>query len=240
MHVQGDDLGLEALREPLLRVRLARQDWEHDPEFVPAEQVLRLLRRARESGNDRRVGLFTETLSRRLLKLAKGFAQRSGVYPGLIGDLDQAAEELSQFVWECLVSRPKDAAYGENYFGQLFKRRALDFQKRLVAKKRKLQVSLDAMDHSPEDDDPEKTLREVAGLREETTPAEALEKKQEYAQVAARLQAILTKNEHSVFVMLHVNEMSVKDVAVALGVTPRTINNYKNAALEKIRKEFDQ
>jgi DNA-binding NarL/FixJ family response regulator len=38
--------------------------------------------------------------------------------------------------------------------------------------------------------------------------------------------------------MLFVDEMLVKDIALALDVTTRTVNNYKNAALKKVQKEF--
>ena len=238
MHTEEPDSAIEALDEPTLRARLARKDWEHDPLFVPDERIFRLFRRAREKGDEGRIGMLTRVLSKRLLGLAKGFAVRSGIYPGNIGNLDQAAEELSQYVWDCLIKRPADAAHAEESFGQLFKRRALDFQRRLLAKKRNLQDSLDAMAHSPDDDDPEKTVREVSALRQSATPADALESKQEHAQIATRLQAILTKAEHYVYVMLNVEEMPVKDIAVALGVTTRTVNNYKNAALEKVQKEF--
>lgn len=237
-HVQEPDSALEALDEPSLRSRLARTDWEHDSLYVSDEQVFRLFGGARASGDKGRIGLLSRVLSKRLLRLAKAFAVRSGVYPGNIGNLDQAAEELAQYVWECLVTRPGDAAHAEKLFGQLFKRRALDFQRRLLAKKRNCQESLDAMEYSPDDDDPEKTIRIVAALRQEATPEDAFEIKQRHAQVAARLQAILTKKEHSVYVMLFVDEMPVKDIASALGVTTRTVNNYKNAALEKVQKEF--
>ena len=56
-----------------------------------------------------------------------------------------------------------------------------------------------------------------------------------------RLQAVLTKQEFFVYTMLFVDEMPVKDIAVALGVSTRTINTYKNTALDKVaemRKEF--
>ncbi|MFM0298248.1 MULTISPECIES: RNA polymerase sigma factor [Paraburkholderia] len=240
MHVQEPDAALEALDDLSLRTRLARGDWEHDILYVSDEQVFRLFGRARASGHKGRIGLLSGVLSKRLLGLAKGFALRSGIYPGVIGNLDQAAEELSQYVWECLVSRPGDAAHAEKLFGQLFKRRALDFQRRLLAKKRKCQDSLDAMEHSADDDDPDKTIREVAGLRQAATPADALEIKQRHVQVANRLQTILTKEEHFVFVMLHVDEMQVKDIAATLGVTVKSVNNYKNRALAKIEKEFKQ
>lgn len=240
MDTQVPDSALEALPDSVVRTRLARTDWKCDPEFVSDEQLFRLFRRAKDAGNQGRIGMFSGVLSRRLLALARGFAVRSGIYPQNIGDLNQASEELSQYVWECMVTRPKDAAHAEKLFGQLFKRRALDFQRRLLAKKRKLQVSLDAMDHSPDDEDPEKTVREVTALRQDATPADSLETKQEYAQVVAQLQAILTKNELSTYVMLNVEEMQVKDVARALGVSTKTINNYKNATRAKIRKEFKQ
>lgn len=240
MDTQQTDADVEALPDPGLRARLARTDWERDPEFVPDEQVFRLFRRAREVGDKGRMGLLSRTLSQRLLKLAKGFAVRSGIVPGILGDLDQAAAELSQYVWECLVTRPGDAAHAEKLFGQLFKRRALDFQRRLLSKKRKLQDSLDAMDNAPGDDDPEKTVREVVGLRQDATPFDTLERRQTYAEVAARLQTILTKKEHATFVMLFVDEMQVKEVAAALGVSTRMVNSYKNAALGKTRKEFKQ
>lgn len=238
MRVQESDSALEALDESSLCARLARTNWEHDSLYVSDEQVFRLFGGARASGDKGRIGLLSRVLSKRLLRLAKAFAVRSGVYPGNIGNLEQAAEELAQYVWECLVTRPGDAAHAEKLFGQLFKRRALDFQRRLLAKKRNCQESLDAMEHSPDDDDPEKTIRIVTALRQEATPENALEIKQRHAQVATRLQAILTKEEHFVYVMLFVDEMPVKDIASALGVTTRTVNNYKNAALEKVQKEF--
>lgn len=238
MHVQEPDSTLAALDEHSLRARLARADWECDALYVSTEQVFRLFSRARATGDKGRIGVLSGVLSRRLLGLAKAFAVRSGIYPGNIGDLSQAAEELAQYVWECLITRPGDAAHAEKLFGQLFKRRALDFQRRLLAKKRKYQESLDAMEHTPDDDDPEKTIRVIAALRQEVTPEHILEIKQWHAQVAAQLQTILSKVEYSVYVMQFVDEMPVKDIALALGVTPRTVNNHKNAALEKVRKEF--
>lgn len=241
MHTREPESAVEALDDRSLLTRLTRTDWEHDPLFISDEQVFRMFRRARDAGNESRLGMLSRVLSRRLLSLAKGFAVRSGIYPGSIGNLDQAAEELSQYVWECLVTRPGDAAHAEKLFGQLFKRRALDFQRRLLAKKRNLQDSLDAMDRSDEDDDPDKTIRKVSALRQPATPADALATKEEHAQVVARLQVLLTQQELFVYTMLYVEEMLVKDIATALGVTPRTVNTYKNSALdkvEKMRKEF--
>ena len=233
------DSALEGLDDQSLRARLLRNDWKDDSQYIKTEQVFRLFTRARISQNQERLGLLSDVLSRRLLVLAKGFASRSGIISGNSSNLEQAAEELSQFVWECLLSRPNDAEHAEKYFGQVFKRRALDFQRTFLAKKRKLQSSLeDAMAYSIDDDDPEKTIREVISLREHTTPDDALQAKQEYALVATRLQAILTAREYSVYVLLNIEEMKVKDVATALNVTTRTINNDKNSALDKIQKEF--
>ncbi|OOW83419.1 hypothetical protein Xvtw_16500 [Xanthomonas campestris pv. vitiswoodrowii] len=163
--------------------------------------------------------------------MSKGFAVQSSIYPGNIDNLNQAAEEISQFVWECLITRPKDAAHAEKYFGQLFKRRAIDFQRALLAKKRKCQDSLDVMDQVPED-------APDAWTDPAPNPEDILASKQEHAQIAKRLQAILTKLEFSTYVMLYVEEMQVKEIAAALGVSTRAVNYYKNAALGKIHKEF--
>ena len=238
MHTEEPDSTLEAFEDRSLRARLASTDWKRDSQYISTEQVFRLFGRARTAGSHSRIGLLSTALSRRLLILAKAFAVRSGIYPGNIGDLNQAAEEISQFVWECLITRPGDAAHAEKLFGQLFKRRALDFQRGLMAKKRKYQESLDALEHAPDDEDPERTVRQITALRQNSTPADALEAKQEHALMATRLQSILTKEEHYVYVMLHVDEMKVQDIATALGVTPRTVNNYKNSALDKVQKEF--
>ena len=210
MYTREPDAAVEALDDRALLARLARTDWEHDPLFIPDEQVFRMFRRARDAENTSRAGILSRVLSRRMLGLAKGFAVRSGIYPGNIGNIDQAAEELSQYVWECLVTRPGDAAHAEKLFGQFFKRRALDFQRRLLAKKRNLQDSLDAMERSDEDDDPDKTIRKVSALRQHDTPADALAAQQWHAEVAKRLQAVLTKQEHYVYTMLFVVDMPVK------------------------------
>lgn len=241
MHTQLGDSALEMLDDRSLTARLAHRDWKNDPQFITDEQVFRMYKRAEMAGNSARVGLLSRELGRRLLRHAKSYAYRT-VVARMFGSLDQAAEELSQYVWECLITRPKDAAHAERRFGQLFLRRSLDFQRRLLAKKRSMQSSLDAMAYADCDDsdteDPDLTVRRVLALREEATPLDALERKQLAAHAASRLQDILTKKEHLAFVMLFVEEMKVKEVAAALGVTVRSINGYKNAALEKIEKEF--
>ena len=99
------------------------------------------------------------------------------------------------------------------------------------------------MERSDEDDDPDKTIRKISALRQHNTPADELAAKQWHAQVATRLQAVLTKEEFYVYTMLFVEDMPVKDIAAALRVTPRTVNTYKNTALgkvEEMRKEFMQ
>lgn len=238
MHIQEPDSALEALDDRSLRARLASKDWKRDSQYITNEQVFRLFGRARATENHSRMGLFSTVLSRRLLGLAKAFAARSRIYTLNIGDLNQAAEEISQYIWECLITRPGDAAQAEKLFGQLFLRRALDFQRRLKAKKRKYQESLDAMEHAVDGEDTDIAAHQVAALRQNITPADVLEAKQEHALIATRLQSVLTKEEHYVYVMLYVDEMPVKDIAMALGVTTRTVNNHKNRALDKVQKEF--
>lgn len=238
MHTPPTDAALAALPDPDLKARLARTDWENDPEYVSDEQVFRLFRLARKERDMPRTTLFMESLCRRLLERARAFAVRSGIYPGLMGGLDDAGQELAQFVWDRLTKSPTDAEHAERAFGQLFRRRAIDFQRKLLAKKRKLQINFEDPNQFPEDEDPDATIREVSSLRQDTTPEEAFQKKQRYLDATRRLQSVLTKDEFSVFVMLNQDEMKVKDIAVALSVTPRTINTYKNKALAKIAKEF--
>jgi len=125
-------------------------------------------------------------------------------------------------------------------FRSLFELRGIDFQRRLLSKKRKLQDSLDAMDHSPDDDDPERTVKTIGALRQDATPEITVENRQRFEHVHGRLQALLTQNEYSTYTMLKVEGMAVKDIAKALDVTVRSVNNYKNAALAKIDKEFKQ
>jgi len=238
MRVDETDESIEALDDWPLRKRLARDKWQTDAEYISNEQLFRLFRRARDANNCLREGLLSEALSRRILALAQGFAIRSKIVPGLIGDIREAANELSQYVWDCLLSRPDGASHAQQYFGQYFLRRALDFQRRLLAKKRKLQDSLDAMEHSSIDDDPEKTIKMVSALRQEASPEVLFERKEKYRQIYGRLQTVLAKNEYSVLIMLYEQEMAVKDIATALGVTTRSVNNYKNSALGKIEMEF--
>lgn len=127
-------------------------------------------------------------LSRRLLARAKGFVLKNSIYPGLIGDLKIASHELASEFWDHLLSRPKDAAYAEKRLGKLFELRGIDFQRRLLSKKRKVQESLDAMDHLPDDDDPERTVKTIGALRQDATPEITVENRQRFEHVYGRLQ----------------------------------------------------
>lgn len=113
MHIrEPDDAALEALDVRAMLARLVRTNWD-DPLFIPDEQVFRMVGCARSANDEARVGMLSRVLSRRLLGLAKSFALRSGIYPGIIGNVDETAEELSQYVWGCLVKRPDDASHAE-------------------------------------------------------------------------------------------------------------------------------
>lgn len=237
------DNELEQTADGPLRLRLGRMDFTH-PEFVPDEQALRLLRHALSSDATARSALISNAITRRLLKRSASFVIRSKIFPRQIPDFEHACRELSYYIWMCLIERPKDWAFGEKYFGRLFNRRAMDFRRRRVAEGLSQEVSLDAMSYTADDDeDPECTAREIVALQRETTPEQALASKQEVAAALQRLEHLLTSEEYSVLMMLRVEGMLVKDIAKALKVTPRTVNNYKRAALEKVekvRKEFQQ
>ncbi|APQ41919.1 luxR family protein [Xanthomonas phage KPhi1] len=47
------------------------------------------------------------------------------------------------------------------------------------------------------------------------------------------------RREYSVFVMLWRKEMKIKEIAAALGVTPRMVNNHKRSIKAKMKKEFN-
>lgn len=237
MHTPMTDAAVAALADPDLRARLARTDWKNDSDYVPDEQVFRLFHRACAARDKLRIGLFTESLCRRLLERSRAFAVRSGLSPSVMG-VDDASQELAQHVWDCLTRSPTDAQHAEQAFGQLFKRRAISFQRKLLAKKRNKQVNFQDPRQFPEDADPEATIQEVLSLQRDATPEETLERKQRYFDATRRLQVLLTQDEFSVFVMLERDEMKVKDIAKSLGKSTRTINTYKNQAMAKIAKEF--
>ena len=51
---------------------------------------------------------------------------------------------------------------------------------------------------------------------------------------------ILTQKEYSTYTLLKADNWQVQEVAAALGVTVKSVNNYKRSALAKIDKEFKQ
>jgi len=240
MHTPEPDLALEALDDPSLRARLARTDWEHDRLFVPDEQVFRMFRRARTAGNKRRATLLSAALSRRLLERARRFALRAKIFPGLIDDLMRASHEIASALWEHLTTSEKDAEHAEKAFGQLFERRAISFQRKLLAKKRTMQVNLEALEDPLDGELTGDAAEDIEELQEHQDPEVLASRMQEFHRVNGRLQEILTQNEYTTFVLLNVADWRVQEVAAALGVTVKSINNYKNKALYKIDKEFKQ
>lgn len=78
-----------------------------------------------------------------------------------------------------------------------------------------------------------------ATLQDDATPDRVLSHSLQFRHVHARLRVLLTRNEYSVFVMLWRQEMKIKDIAAALGVTPRMVNNYKRSIEAKMKKEFN-
>ncbi len=240
MNNRCPDLELEALSDRELKKRLDFEDWKDVVRHVPDEVVFRLFRRAQQAGNTQRIGLLSEALSRRILARARDFAAKSGIYPGVIGDLDDASQEIGQALWERLTNSESDVRHAERAFGQLFKRRAIDFQRKLLAKKRSKQSSLDALNQIDEGDHSEKATQVVPALHNEECPDEILARKQEFEKLRSAMHAVLTSEEFSVLEMLFDLEMPVKDVAKALSVTERSVRNYKNRAFAKLKKELTQ
>lgn len=230
--------GLEALPEEELRKRLSYEDWRNKGGHVSDERAFTLLRLARESKNNKRVGIISESLSRRILVRARGFAIRSCIVPGLIGDLDEATAELGAYVWEKILGTPNNAAHAEVAFGQLFNRRAIDFQRQLFAKKRALQESLDAMQQTSDGEDPEGAEKSVIALEDDWKPDDSLQQKQEFKKLRSAMHNVLSSDEFKVLELLFDLDMPVIDVAEAIGVTTRTVQNYRIRALEKLRKEL--
>ena len=230
----SEDSVLAALPTAELCSRLEREDWKSDPLFVSNEQLFRLWSQARAGCDEKRLGILAAHLSRRMIALSRSYVLRLGLVARLGGDVKKASEQLAQFVWECLIRRANDAAHAKRKFGQLFKRRALDFCRRTTAKKNQGE-SLD-----PCQDDENEYQPEHEALKVLEDPADVLSTRQEHAAAVLRLRAILTAEEFFVYTMTHVDEMAVKDIAAALDVSTRTVNNYKNAAKEKVKKEFQK
>jgi RNA polymerase sigma factor (sigma-70 family) len=238
MSKQEPDSAIEALDDSVLRARLARSDWEHDPLFVSDERVFRLFRRARAAQDKGRTGLFSEVFSQRLLERSRKFVLKVRIFPGFIDDLSRASHELASCIWGHLLSSASDAAHAEKAFGQLFERRAISFQRSLLAKKRKLQKSLDEMDEDA--DEGVSATEDLEELQDHDTPDLLAARRQEFERANGRLLEILTQKEYATFVWLYGADWQVQEVAAALKVSVKSVNNYKNSALDKIRKEFQQ
>jgi len=237
MHTSEADAAVEALDDRGLRARLARKDWQSDPLFITDEQVFSQFRFARAKDDKARLGLLTEALNERLLEHSRKFALKMRMVPSLIDDPRRAALEIASCIWEHLLASASDAAHAEKAFGQFFKRRALDFFKGLLAKKRKLQSSLDTDD---DEDDDVLATDDLDELKDFNTPDLLTARKQEFERANSRLLEILSQKEYATFTLLNVDNWQVQEVAAALGVTVKSVNNYKRSALAKIDKEFKQ
>lgn len=238
MHEHESDSALEALDDLILRARLARDDWKNDLLFVPDEQVFRMFRRARTAGNNSRVALLSEAFSRRLLARARGFALKSGIYPELIDDLKRASHEIASELWESLLGSDADAAHAERAFGQLFERRAISFWRELRSKKRVMQANLESFNDDFDADSTDIAAETIEQLQNHESPDIIAAHREEFSRVHKRLQEILNQNEYTTYILLKTADWQVQEIAVALGVSVKSINIYKNKALEKISKEF--
>ncbi len=238
MHTREPDAVLEALDDRALRARLARTDWQRDPLFVADEQVFCLFRRARTEADQARIGLFAEAFNERLLERSRKFVLRACIFPGLIDDLKRATYELASCIWDQLLSNANDAAYAEKAFGQFFERRAISFQRTLLSKKRKRQSSLDA--NEDDEDEAVSATDDIVELQDHNTPDLLAARRQAFERANNRLLEILTEKEYTTYTLLYGADWQVQEVAAALKVTVKSVNNYKRSALAKIDKEFRQ
>lgn len=238
MYTREPDAVLEAFDDRSLRARLARTDWECDPLFVTDEQVFSLFRQARAEGDEARIGLFAKAFNERLLERSRNFVLRARIFPGLIDDLKRAMLELASCIWDQLLSNANDAAHAERAFGQFFERRAISFQRTLLSKKRKLQSSLDAYEDS--EDEAVSATDYLEELQDHNTPDLLAARQQAFERANNRLLEILTEKEYTTYTLLYAADWQVQEVAAALKVTVKSVNNYKRSALEKIDKEFKQ
>lgn len=236
MYTREPDTVLEALDDRCLQAKLARIDWERDPLFVADEQVFSLLRRARTKGDAARMGLLAKAFNERLLTRSRKFVLRARIFPGLVDDLKRATHELASCIWDQLLSNVNDAAHAEKAFGQFFERRAISFQRTLLTKKRKLQSSLDAN----EDDEDEAVLAtdDLEELQDHNTPDLLAARQQAFERANNRLLEILTEKEYTTYTLLYGADWQVQEIAAALKVTVKSVNNYKRSAVAKIDKEF--
>lgn len=242
---EPDDL--ENLADPDFVERLRCVDW-NDPLFVSEERLVQLFLAARTTGNTARVGLCTCELSRRLLRRAMAFARKNTLVPQHFSDYVEAAQDLAGYVWERLLSG-KNAEFAARRFGVFFENKSISYLRALLAQCRQRMDSLEEWhqgehDDANEDDDALALEDDDGGdadatLRDDATPDRVLGHALEFHHVHARLRVLLTHNEYSVFVMLWRREMKIKEIAAALGVTPRMVNNHKRSIEAKMNKEFN-
>jgi DNA-directed RNA polymerase specialized sigma24 family protein len=193
-----------------------------------------MFKRAREAGLRPRYLLLSEILSERILARSRRAVLRMGIYPSLMGNLGDASDELAQYFWKRLLE-PHNLTYAESRFGSLFKFSEIMFLRELTAKKRTQQVPL-TNDTPDFEDDVESEFLDSLETADELTPERIVAS----TQAILGLTSVLSQAELSAITMLRVKGMSVAEVAATMGVTTRTINTYKNAALKKLahaRKE---
>lgn len=242
---EPDDL--ENLADPDLVERLRCVDW-NDPLFVSEERLVQLFLAARTAGHTARVGLCSSELSQRLLRRAMAFAKKNTLVPQHFSDYDEAAHDLAGYVWERLLSGT-NAEFAARRFGVFFEKKSISFLRALLAQCRQRMDSLEEWhqgEHGDADEDDDALAQPLeddngddATLRDDATPDRVLGHTLEFQQVNARLRALLTRNEYSVFVMLWRREMKIKEIAAALGVTARMVNNHKRSIEAKMKKEFN-
>lgn len=137
-----------------------------------------------------------------------------------------------------MLSNANDAAHAEKAFGQFFERRAISFQRTLLPKKRTQQSSLD-VDEDCEDEAVSAT-NDLEELQDHNTPDLLAARQQAFERANSRLLEILTEREYATYTLLNCADWQVQEIAAALKVTVKSVNNYKRSALAKIDKEFKQ
>ena len=176
------------------------------------------------------------------------FARKNTLVPQHFSDYQEAARDLAGYVWERLLSG-KNAEFAARRFGVFFENKSISYLRALLAQCRQRMDSLEEWhqgehDDANEDDDALALEDDDSGdadatLRDDATPDRVLGHALEFHHVHARLRVLLTPNEYSVFVMLWRREMKIKEIAAALGVTPRMVNNHKRSIEAKMNKEFN-
>jgi hypothetical protein len=160
--------------------------------------------------------MLSRVLSRRLLSLAGASQCVAASTLGSSGTSTRPPRSCPSTFGSAWSRAQVTLRMPKSCFGQLFDAVRLDFQRRLLAKKRKFQDSLDAMAA------PTKTMtltRPFAGSRASPTTTHRptpWPANKSMLRSSAHLQAVLTKQEFFVYTMLFVDEMPVKDIAARL------------------------